>query len=151
MIVSAEKGLFCLTMIPNSGAPNQWRSMWIWNTTTFQMSLHIKKSRSNKCFFLHTKIQVPYRHLLGTFQFLAGAPKIWTKLPPLTVQNTVFNWKSNGYWRLKGSDQWKMRGVEKLPSVRRLYRTVVIDVCLFFYEAVVFSSTYFRFLFVMLN
>jgi hypothetical protein len=35
-----------------------------------------------------------------------------------------------------------MRGVEKLASVRRLYRTVVIKVCLFFYEAVVFSATY---------
>jgi hypothetical protein len=39
-----------------------------------------------------------------------------------------------------------MRGVEKLASVRRLYRTVAIDVCLFFYEAIVFSETYFRFL-----
>jgi hypothetical protein len=44
-----------------------------------------------------------------------------------------------------------MRGVEKLASVRRLYRTVVIDVSLFFYEAVVFSATYFRILFVKLN
>ncbi len=51
----------------------------------------------------------------------------------------------------KGSDQWKMRGVEKLASVWRLYRTVAIDVCLFFYEAVVFSVTYFRFLFVEFN
>ncbi len=42
---------------------------------------------------------------------------------------------------LKGSDQWKMRGFEKLASVRRLYQTVAIDVCLFFYEAVVFSAT----------
>jgi hypothetical protein len=33
-----------------------------------------------------------------------------------------------------------MRGVEKLASVRMLYRTVVIDVSLFFYEAVVFSA-----------
>jgi hypothetical protein len=44
-----------------------------------------------------------------------------------------------------------MRGVEKLASVRRLYRTVAIDVCLFFYKADVFSATYFRFLFVELN
>jgi hypothetical protein len=44
-----------------------------------------------------------------------------------------------------------MRGVEKLASVRRLYQTVVIVVCLFFYEAVVFSATYFRILFVKLN
>ncbi len=54
----------------------------------------------------------------------------------------------------KGSDQWKMRGVKKLASVWRLYQTVTIDVCLFFYEAVVFSvfsATYFRFLFVKLN
>ncbi len=51
----------------------------------------------------------------------------------------------------KGSDHWKMRGVEKLENVRRLYRTVAIDVCLFFYEPVVFSATYFRFLFVKLN
>jgi hypothetical protein len=28
---------------------------------------------------------------------------------------------------------------------------VAIDVCLFFYEAVVFSATYFRFLFVEIN
>ncbi len=49
------------------------------------------------------------------------------------------------------SDQWKMRGVEKLANVRRLYRTLVIDVCFFFYEAVVFSATYFCFLFVKLN
>jgi len=41
-----------------------------------------------------------------------------------------------------------MRGVEKLA---RLYRTVVIDVCLFFYEAFVFSATYFCILFVKLN
>ncbi len=52
---------------------------------------------------------------------------------------------------IKGSDQWKMRGVEKLANVRRLYRTVAIDVFLFFYEVVVFSATYFRFLFVKLN
>jgi hypothetical protein len=51
----------------------------------------------------------------------------------------------------KGSDQGKMRGVEKLASVLRLYGTVTIDVCLFFYEEVVFSATYFRFLFVKLN
>jgi hypothetical protein len=44
-----------------------------------------------------------------------------------------------------------MRGVEKLASVRRLYRTVVIDVFLFFYEAVVFSATYFRIMLVKLN
>jgi hypothetical protein len=44
----------------------------------------------------------------------------------------------------------KMRGVEKLASVRRLYQTVAIDVCLFFYEAVVLSATYFRFRFVKL-
>jgi hypothetical protein len=44
-----------------------------------------------------------------------------------------------------------MRGVEKLANVRRLYWTVAIDGCLFFYEAVVFSSTYFRFLFEKLN
>ncbi len=55
-------------------------------------------------------------------------------------------------WRLlKGSDQWKMKGVEKLASVWRFYRTMVIDVCLFFYAAVFFSATYFRFLFVKLN
>jgi hypothetical protein len=41
-----------------------------------------------------------------------------------------------------------MRGVEKLANVRRLYQTVAIDVCLFFYEALVFSATYLRFLFV---
>ncbi len=52
---------------------------------------------------------------------------------------------------IKGSDQWKMRGVEKLANVRRLYPTEAIDVWLFFYEVVVFSATYFRFLFVKLN
>jgi len=51
----------------------------------------------------------------------------------------------------KGSDQWKIRGVEKLANVRRLYQTVAIDVCLFFYETVIFSVTYFRFLFVKLK
>jgi hypothetical protein len=45
----------------------------------------------------------------------------------------------------------KNEGVEKLANVQRLYRTVAIDVGLFFYEAVVFSATYFRFLFVKLN
>jgi hypothetical protein len=30
-------------------------------------------------------------------------------------------------------------------------QTVAIDVCLYFYEAVIVSSTYFRFLFVILN
>jgi hypothetical protein len=43
-----------------------------------------------------------------------------------------------------------MRGVEKLASVRRLYQIVAIDVCLFFYEAIVFSATYFSFWFVKL-
>ncbi len=45
----------------------------------------------------------------------------------------------------KGSDQWKMRGVEKLVSVRRCYRTVAFDVCLHFNFVVVFSPTNFRF------
>ncbi len=49
---------------------------------------------------------------------------------------------------LKGSDQWKMRGVGKLASVRRWHRTMAIDVRLLFYLVVVFSATYFRFLFV---
>ncbi len=49
---------------------------------------------------------------------------------------------------LTGSDQWKMRGVGKLASVRRWFRTVAIDVCLLFNIAVVFSSKYFRFLLV---
>ncbi len=40
-------------------------------------------------------------------------------------------------------------GVEKLASVRRWFRTVAIDVCLHFDFVVVFSSTNFRFLFVM--
>jgi hypothetical protein len=38
-------------------------------------------------------------------------------------------------------------GGESLATVRILYRTVVIDVCLFLW-AVVFPATYFRFLFV---
>jgi hypothetical protein len=51
----------------------------------------------------------------------------------------------------KGSDQWKLRGVGKLASVRRWFRTVAIDVCLLFKVAVVFSSKYFHFLFVKLS
>jgi hypothetical protein len=41
-----------------------------------------------------------------------------------------------------------MRGVRKLASVRKWYRTVAIDVCLLFNVVVVFSYTYFHFLFV---
>jgi hypothetical protein len=45
-----------------------------------------------------------------------------------------------------------MRGVEKVASVRRWFRTVAIDVCIIFLNvAVVFSSKYFRFLFVQLS
>jgi hypothetical protein len=44
-----------------------------------------------------------------------------------------------------------MRGVGKLASVRRWFRTVAIDVCLIFNVAVVFSSKYFRFLLVQLS
>ncbi len=51
------------------------------------------------------------------------------------------------FW-FKCSDKWKKRGVEKLASVRRLYRTVAIYVCLLFYLVLVFSLKYFRFLFV---
>jgi hypothetical protein len=45
----------------------------------------------------------------------------------------------------------KNEGVGKLGSVRRWFRTVAIDVCLFFNVAVVCSSKYFRFLFVKLG
>jgi hypothetical protein len=45
----------------------------------------------------------------------------------------------------------KNEGVGSLATERIGHRTVVIDVCLFFYEAVVFSATYFRFLLVKLN
>jgi hypothetical protein len=38
-----------------------------------------------------------------------------------------------------------MRGVGKLPSVRRWFRTVAIDVCLLFNVAVVFSFEVFPF------
>ncbi len=38
-----------------------------------------------------------------------------------------------------------------MATVRIWYRTVAIDVCLYFYEAVVVSSAYFRFLFVRRN
>jgi hypothetical protein len=44
-----------------------------------------------------------------------------------------------------------MRGVEKLASVRRWFRTVAINVCLTFNVAIVFSSKYFRFLFVQVS
>jgi len=40
-----------------------------------------------------------------------------------------------------------MRGVRRLATVQRWYRTVAINVCLLFNVAVVFSSKYFRFLF----
>jgi hypothetical protein len=45
----------------------------------------------------------------------------------------------------------KCGGVGKLASVRRWFRTVAINVCLIFNVAVVFSSKYFRFLFVQLS
>ena len=41
--------------------------------------------------------------------------------------------------------------VRKLASVRGLFRTVAIAVCLLFNVAVIFSSKYFRFLFVQLS
>jgi hypothetical protein len=44
-----------------------------------------------------------------------------------------------------------MRGFGKLASVRRWFRTVVMDVCLLFNVAIDFSSKYFRFLFVNLS
>jgi hypothetical protein len=44
-----------------------------------------------------------------------------------------------------------MRGVGKLASVRRWFRTVAIYVCLLFNVAVDFSLKYFRFLFVNLS
>jgi hypothetical protein len=44
-----------------------------------------------------------------------------------------------------------MRGVGKMASVQRWFRTVAIDVCLIFNVAVVSSSKYFRFLFVQLS
>jgi hypothetical protein len=41
----------------------------------------------------------------------------------------------------------KNEGVREAGKCSKVvYRTVAIDVCLFFYEAVVFSATYFRFL-----
>ncbi len=45
---------------------------------------------------------------------------------------------------------WVMKneGVGRLATVQRWFRTVVIDVCLLFNVAVVFSSKYFHFLFV---
>jgi hypothetical protein len=42
-------------------------------------------------------------------------------------------------------------GVKKQATVRIWFRTVVTDVCLIFNVAVIFSSTYFRFLFVKLS
>ncbi len=55
------------------------------------------------------------------------------------------------FYTFKGSDQWKMRGIGKLASVRKWFRTVAIHVCLIFNVPVVFSSKYFRFLFVQLS
>jgi hypothetical protein len=45
----------------------------------------------------------------------------------------------------------KNEGVGKLANVRRWFQTVAINVCLIFNVAVVFSSKYFRFLFVQLS
>jgi hypothetical protein len=42
-------------------------------------------------------------------------------------------------------------GVKKQATDRIWFRTVAIDVCLIFNVAAVFSSTYFRFLFVKLS
>ncbi len=42
----------------------------------------------------------------------------------------------------KGSDQWKMRGVEKLANVRRLYRTVAINVCFFLWSRRLFCNVF---------
>jgi hypothetical protein len=42
-------------------------------------------------------------------------------------------------------------GVKKQATVRIWFRTMAIDVCLILNVAVVFSSTYFRFLFVKLS
>ena len=59
---------------------------------------------------------------------------VWEKF----VKKTVSYWK------------WKGRGVKKQATVRIWFRTMAIEVCLIFIVAVVFSSTYFRFLFVKL-
>ncbi len=67
------------------------------------------------------------------------------------VQNELFSGlklTNLGEFSLKGSDQWKMRRVWKLASVRRWFWTVAINVCLLFNVAVIFSWKYFRFLFV---
>jgi hypothetical protein len=45
----------------------------------------------------------------------------------------------------------KNEGSQEAASARRWFWTVAIDVCLFFNVAVVFSSKYFRFLFVKLS
>jgi hypothetical protein len=45
----------------------------------------------------------------------------------------------------------KREGVKKQATDRIWFRTVAIDVCFIFNVTVVFSSTYFRFLFVMLS
>ncbi len=45
----------------------------------------------------------------------------------------------------------KTEGFKKQSTVRIWFRTVAFDVCLIFNVAVIFSSTYFRFLFVNLS
>jgi hypothetical protein len=45
----------------------------------------------------------------------------------------------------------KTEGVKKQATVRLWFRPGAIDVCLIFNVSVVFSSTYFRFLFVKLS
>ncbi len=52
------------------------------------------------------------------------------------------------YLKVVGNEKW---GVKSLATDRIGYRTVVIDACKFFSGPVVFSSTYFRFLFGKLN
>jgi hypothetical protein len=56
-------------------------------------------------------------------------------------------------WRLtlKGSGLGKGRGIGKQATFKRWFRTGAIDVCLVFNVPVVFSSTYFPFLFVKLS
>jgi hypothetical protein len=53
------------------------------------------------------------------------------------------------YLKVVGNE--KGGGVKEQATVRIWFRTMAIDVCLIFSVAVVFSSTYFRFLFVKLG
>ncbi len=69
-------------------------------------------------------------------------------LPVVSVQ-IIKDPDPGGSLKVVGNE--KLGGVKRLAPGRRWYRTVAINVCLLLNVAVIFSSAYFRFLFVELN